>query len=140
MLRRALYNVGNYQQTAFAPDIALDIETFYREEVEPNRYSRTADFTLQEIRGVGVHECNESFRVRYHSRPEPTRRRSYTGSFEHTMDPEFYGKYYLFTDFSGIANPFAIGCSSAVEWLLTITEGAAGRERVHHEMVVQRLL
>ena len=140
MLRRALLNVGEYHLDRFAPDIALEAERFYREEVEPNRYSRTADFTLQQIRGAPTHKTVENYRVRYHSRPETGRRRSYTGNFDHSLDPEFYGAYCLFTDFSGIANPFAVACASAGEWLLAIAAGAPGRERVHHEMVGPRFL
>ena len=134
MLRRALDNVGDYEARRFDADIAPDFERFYRDEVEPNRYSRTADFTLREIRAADPHADIENYRVRLHTRPTPERRRAYTGAFTHRFDPEHYGRYYLFDRLSGIRNPFCVACTNAEEWFVQVSSAA---DRVHHELVGQ---
>ena len=137
MLRQALENVGEYEVRRFSPDIAPDVEQFYRETVEPRRYSRTADFTLRQIRGTAMHAPEEDYRVRLHTRPSSTRRRSYTGSFRHRFDPIHYGRFYLFDDIDSVQNPFCVPCESAVEWFTQISDRAT---RVHHELVGQAVL
>jgi hypothetical protein len=136
MLRLALQSVGEYEARRFDPDIAPDVERFYREEVEPRRYSRTADFTLRQIRGVerDMHAPAEGYRVRLHTRPSPKKRRSYTGAFLHEFDPAHYGRFYLFDRPEGIENPFCVPCGSALEWFTKASDGAT---RVHHELVGQ---
>lgn len=134
MLRQALENVGDYEARRFYTDIAPEVERFYREVVEPRRYSRTADFTLRQIRGVEMHAPVEGYRVRLHTRPSPRSRRSYTGAFEHAFDPAHYGHYYLFDHLEGIDNPFCVPCRNAVEWFVQVSDSAT---RVHHELVGQ---
>jgi len=134
MLSRALEIVGEYEARRFDTDVAPDVERFYRDEVEPRRYSRTADFTLREIRGTDMHAPVEDYRVRLHTRPSLSRRRSYTGAFRHEFDPAHYGRFYLFDRLAGIQNPFCVPCTNATEWFLQISDGAT---RVHHELVGQ---
>lgn len=133
MLARALANLGEYEDCRFDADVAPDVERFYRDVIEPNRYSRTADFTFREIRGgADLHAEAEGYRVRFHTRPEPKRRRSYTGAFEHPFDPTHYGRYLLFDRLDGVRNPFCVPCRSGLEWVRRTCDNP---DRVHHEAV-----
>jgi hypothetical protein len=132
MLARALENVGEYYAGDFDCAALQDVEEFYRKVVEPNRYSRTADFTLRQIRQRdNPHENPAKFRARFHTRPAAEQSRSYLGLFLHFFDPIYYGQYYLFDQLGGIRNPFAISCSHGVEWFLKIQNVAL---RVNHEI------
>ena len=132
MLARALDNVGEYHVGDFDGTALQDVEEFYRTVVEPNRYSRTADFTLRQIRQRdNPHENPARFRAHFHTRPTAKQSRSYVGVFLHLFDPAHYGRYYLFDRLDGVRNPFAISCSHGLEWFLKIQNVAL---RINHEI------
>ncbi len=69
MMARALENFGEYHVADFDGTVLQDVERFYRDIVEPNRYSRTADFTLRQIRQRdNPRENPAQFRARFHTR------------------------------------------------------------------------
>lgn len=132
MLARALENVAEYHVGDFDGTTVQDVEQFYRTVVEPNRYSRTADFTLRQIRQRdNPHENPARFRVRFHTRPTAEKSRSHLGIFLRSFEPAYYGRYYLFDGLDGVRNPFAVSCLNGVEWFLKIQEVAL---RINHEI------
>jgi hypothetical protein len=132
MMAKALENIGEYHVGDFDGTVLRDVERFYRDIVEPNRYSRTADFTLRQIRQRdNPHENPARFRARFHTRPTAEESRSYLGIFLQSFEPSYYGRYYLFDRLDGVRNPFAVACSHGVEWFLRIQKVAS---RINHEI------
>jgi hypothetical protein len=131
MLRKALIQLGDFYTGKFDPTLAVDVERFYRETVEPSRYSPTADFTLREILHPSPHL---PYRARFHTRPTKEKSACYYGYFDHTFDSEHFGRYYLFDDFNCVCNPFAIRCANGIEWFFKIQQIA---QRINHELLGQ---
>src|SRR4029079_6209350 len=96
MLREALRQLGDFFTGRFDPALIENVERFYRETVEPNRYSRTADFPLREIASPSPPPSKARYRARFHTRPTKDQSGCYYGNFDHTFDPEHFGRYYLF--------------------------------------------
>jgi hypothetical protein len=129
MLRAALAAIPEiYEGQFFASDVKNVID-FYRTKVEPNRYSRTADFTIKEIEGIG-HDNPAAFRGRFHVGHEQGSHKHY-GVFEHAQDSYFFGKYYLFDSIETVNNPFAVKCNNGVEWFVAIQKAAT---KINHEL------
>lgn len=128
MLNEALslidYYEGRFDAQALEPFIH-----FYRQKVEPNRYSRTADFTIREIQGV-EHDNPALFRGRFHIKGEHEGK-PYYGEFLHFQDPHFFGKYYLFDDISHVHNRYSIACENGIEWFCTVQEK---NTKINHEL------
>jgi hypothetical protein len=132
MLARALQNVKEYHVGEFDGSVLQDVEVFYRTVVEPNRYSRTADFTLRQIgQRHDPHDNPAKFSARFHTRPSAGSSRSHQGFFAHPFDPSYYGRYYVFDRIDGVRNPFALSCSHGVDWFLKIQCVAL---RINHEL------
>jgi hypothetical protein len=137
LLHKALETVDAYEGT-FQEAQVTDVINFYRETVEHNRYSRTTDFTMKEIQGI-AHDNPAKFHGRFHvktmlvdNRVMPGEKQIVNyGVFDHTQDPYFFGKYYLFSDVSKVQNPFAISCSNGVEWFINIQ---SQKKKINHEL------
>ena len=131
MLAKALKNVAEYHIGEFDPAILPQLEPFYRKVIEPNRYSRTADFTLREIHGDQPHENPAKFRARFHTKPTTGKNKSHVAFFLQHFEPSYYGKYFLFDCLDGVRSPFAVPCSNGIEWFLDIQKVAL---RINHEI------
>lgn len=130
LLYEALDNVTPYEGS-FREEDVIDVINFYRQIVEPNRYSRTTDFTMKEIQGIG-HDNPAQFRGRFHVKTKTGEKAQVNyGVFEHYQDPYFFGKYYLFSDVSKVQNPFAIACSNGIEWFVKIQNQS---KKINHEL------
>jgi hypothetical protein len=130
LLRKALKTVDAYEGT-FKESEVIDVINFYRETVEPNRYSRTTDFTMKEIQGIN-HDNPAKFRGRFHVKTKSGEKSTVNyGLFDHYQDPYFFAKYYLFSDVSKVHNPFAIACSNGVEWFIKIQSQT---KKINHEL------
>lgn len=131
MLRKALSLLPDVKEHSFNQQDVQPIIDFYREVVEPNRYSRTTDYTIKEITGEG-HENPSLFRGRFHVQPHPREAsKVYYGNFMHKQDSAFYGKFYIFQDISQLRNPYAFACNSGVEWVLKVQ---SCKEKINHEL------
>lgn len=128
-LQAALQRIEPYLEGKFDPATIAPIEDFYRRWVEPNRVSRTANFTLRSIHGEHIEPT--LFRARFYTHPSASIERRYYGEFLHHFDPAFAGCYYLFDSLEGVANPFEKSCSSGLDWFLQIQ--GIGRA-VNHEL------
>jgi hypothetical protein len=121
-----VFNDGTFKE----PEV-IDVINFYRETVEPNRYSRTTDFTMKEIQGI-AHDNPAKFHGRFHVKTMLGEKSIVNyGLFDHYQDPNFFGKYYLFSDVSQVQNPFAIQCSNGIEWFLNVQSQA---KKINHEL------
>jgi Protein of unknown function (DUF1152) len=130
LLCKALDTVDSYQGSFIESDV-LDVINFYRKTVEPNRYSRTTDFTMKEIQKI-PHDNPAKFRGRFHVKTHKEEKSQVNyGFFEHYQDPDFFGKYYLFADVSKVQNPFAVACSNGIEWFIKIQSQA---NKINHEL------
>lgn len=131
LLRSALNRIPDRIEGTFDAQCLKDIFSFYRKNIEPNRHSRTADFTIKEIDGSG-HDNPALFRGRFHvqvsKQEKPT---VHYGDYQHEQDPYFYGKYYLFSDLSQVSNPYAFACSSGISWFARVQND---KTRVNHEL------
>lgn len=131
MLDKALKRLPDVQEGSFDAELLKPIVEFYRTKVEPNRYSRTADFTIREIDGTG-HENPATYRGRFHvATSKDAVPVVHYGNYQHTQNPAFFGKYYLFSDLTKVMNPFAFACSSGITWFLRVQDNAT---RVNHEL------
>lgn len=131
MLKKALALLPDVAEHSFNQSDVQPVIDFYRQTVEPNRYSRTTDYTIKEITGEG-HENPSLFRGRFHVQPHPREAsKVYYGNFMHKQDSYFYGKFYLFTDISQLKNPYAFECSNGVEWVLKVQ---SCKEKINHEL------
>lgn len=131
MLRDALALVGSYEPGSFDLHTVEDVEKFYRSVIQLNRHSRTADHTFRSLHGDPSLDQPIPFKARFHTQPSPGDSKVYYGEFEHRMDKEFAGKYYLFDELAGIANPFEVKCENGIEWFLKIQKAV---ERPNHEL------
>lgn len=130
LLYKALENI-DYLQGDFVEQNVLDVINFYRSTVEPNRYSRTTDFTMKEIQSI-AHDNPAVFRGRFHVKTNKEEKSNvHYGIFNHTQDTYFFGKYYLFQKVDKINNPFAIECHNGVEWFLKIQNQ---EDKINHEL------
>ena len=131
MLRCALEHIPEHYQGQFNQFAVRDVIQFYRDTVEPNRYSRTADFTIREIENK-PHDNPAKFRGRFHVKTSPEQSSSvHYGFFEHQQDPEFFGKYYLFGDISKVHNIFSQPCVNGIQWFLNVQNQAT---KINHEL------
>lgn len=137
MLHAALELLPDKEEHSFEAADVKDFETFYRTIVEPNRYSRSTDYTLREIFGP-LHDNPSTFRGRFHIKTtENSRADIYYGEFSHYVDPEFFGKFYLFTDISKVTNSFCPKTYNCVEWFLKVQNGDT---KYNHELNGQAYL
>ena len=131
MLTKALSLLPDVVEHTFNQEDVQPVIDFYREVVEPNRYSRTTDYTIKEITGEG-HENPSLFRGRFHVQPHPREAsKVYYGNFMHKQDSQFYGKFYLFKDISLMQNPYAFACKNGVDWVLRVQ---SCKEKINHEL------
>lgn len=137
MLGLALERIGAQERTFDRAAVSEQI-AFYREWVEPLRYSRTADFTVRQIEGAG-HGNPALFRGRFRT-PQPGAEAGdaevFYGNFMRDFDQSRYGKFYVFGGVEAVANPFAADCSSTLEWFMKIQ---SEEEKVNCEMNGQTL-
>lgn len=130
LLYEALKTVDAYEGL-FKEEQVLEVINFYRETVEPNRYSRTTDFTMKEIQGI-EHDNPAKFHGRFHVKTMLGEKSIVNyGKFEHYQDPYFFGKYFLFSDVEQVKNPFAISCSNGIEWFVKIQ---SQEKKINHEL------
>lgn len=95
---------------------------FYRECVEPLRYSRTADFAIREMEGAG-HENPAVYRGRFHALAaggEGQAGKVFYGNFMRAFDESRYGKFYVYGGVEAVQNPFALDCASTLEWFMKV--------------------
>lgn len=131
MLGAALARLPDVAEGEFDNACLNDVFSFYRQHIEPNRYSRTADFTIREIDGTG-HDNPAVFHGRFHTQTSvgaPVN--VHYGKYMHYQDPRYFGKYYLFSEISRVRNPFAFACSSGISWYLRVQNN---RTRINHEL------
>jgi hypothetical protein len=128
-LRDALRHVGPYAQGQFEPTAIGEVNSFYRNIVELNRRSRTADFTLKSIYGERLEPT--VYRARFHTQPSLGEIKKYYGEFMHTFADEFAGRYYLFDNLDGVQNPFELHCINGIEWFVGVQRVGTG---INHEM------
>lgn len=131
MLYAALEKPDEVLVGQFDPEVVEKSIQFYREVVEPVRYSRTADFTIKGICGERIPGPVE-YRARFHvTTAKDEKAKVYYGNFQHQLDESFTGKYYLFEDLRGVNNRFAVKVKNGLEWFLKIqSEGY----RFNHEL------
>lgn len=130
LLDKALENLNAYEGTFNEEDVK-DVINFYRETVEPNRYSRTTDFTIREIQGF-EHDNPAQFRGRFHVQTNNDEKSNVNyGTFEHYQDKKYFSKYYLFTNIDAVSNPFAISCNNGLEWFVNIQ---SQKNKINHEL------
>lgn len=131
MLNKALTTVGNMFEGNFEVKAVQPVIDFYRQTVEPNRYSRTTDFTIREIMGVG-HDNPAVFRGRFHVKEkEGEKAKIHYGVFEHTQDPQFFAKYYIFNNIDNVFNRFSQPCNNGLEWFLHVQDSDT---KINHEL------
>lgn len=128
MLKNALKKV-NPQENSFNKEDIRSFSDFYREKIEPNRYSRTTDYTLLEIEGK-EHPNPSPFRGRFHV-PSNTESLKYYGNFNHTQSEEYYGKYYIFDNITMIENRFSVQALNGIDWFLNIQKKET---KINHEL------
>lgn len=131
MLNAALSKINEKHIGQFDKVVVKEVIDFYRDVVEKNRYSRTTDFTIQEIEGSN-HDNPSIFRGRFHVQEKLNEKpHVHYGIFTHIQDPSFFGKYYLFTNIDNVQNPFAIACHNGVEWFIHVQNNMT---KINHEL------
>lgn len=128
MLQKALDRV-NAQEYKFNVEDIKEFSKFYREKIEPNRYSRTTDYTLLEIEGQS-HQNPSMFRGRFHV-PSKLESLKYYGNFEHLQSEKYYGKYYIFENLDNVLNRFSVPVSNGIEWFIHIQKKDT---KINHEL------
>lgn len=131
MLQKALALLPDVQEYSFDKEDIAPFVSFYRETVEKNRYSRTTDYTLLEITEKG-HDNPSAFRGRFHVKTHPTEKSNvHYGVFSHYQNPEYFGKFYLFTNIDSVTNLYSNKAHNGVEWFINLqTENA----KINHEL------
>ena len=112
------------------------VERFYRDVVEPNRKSWTADLTFRTIHNDPELTAPINFnRTRFATHPtRDGKPKMYNTGFQHQLDPALHGVYVLF-DSAGllaIDNPFEVACVSGLDWFFGIQGN--GHARANHEL------
>jgi hypothetical protein len=130
MLHAALARIPDRVEGTFEADALGDVIRLYRDKVEPNRYSRTADFTIRQILGEQFPNPTP-YRARFHVKTKEGFARAFMGYFEHYQSPEFFGKYFLFSDLQQVSNPYAFACSNGLEWFVKVQKRAT---MINHEL------
>lgn len=131
MLSSAMSLIPDIEEYSFCQNDVNDFIEFYRDTVEVNRYSRTTDYTIQEICGV-KHDNPSNFRGRFHTHPSlDVGVKVYYGYFKHLQDEAFFGKYYLFKDIDLIDNIYSKGARSGIEWFLNVQTQDT---KINHEL------
>lgn len=131
MLAKALAQIPELYEGEFSSETVKPVIDFYRQTVEPNRYSRTTDFTIREIEDTG-HDNPAIFRGRFHVKVSKNEKANiHYGVFNHYQDSYYFKKYYVFTDISHITNRFAIKCDSGIEWFLKVQKEDS---KINHEL------
>lgn len=128
MLQKALDKVDP-QEYKFNFENIKVFSDFYREKIEPNRYSRTTDYTLLEIEGQS-HPNPSLFRGRFHV-PSNVESLKYYGNFQHLQSEQYYGKYYIFESLDNVQNRFSIPVSNGLEWFISIQKKDT---KINHEL------
>lgn len=131
MLSLALQSLNGYYEGIFEEKDVTEVIDFYRNIVEINRYSRTTDFTIQEIQKI-AHDNPAKFRGRFHIQEKiGEKRKLHYGNFIHYQDPIYFGKYYLFDNISNVKTQFAIECKNGIEWFVNIQNTET---KINHEL------
>jgi hypothetical protein len=131
MLSRALSHIPDIKTYSFIKEDVQDFVPFYRTVVEKNRYSRTTDFTLLEIFNEKKQDTNV-FRGRFHiQRDKKSPAKVYYGQFAHAQDPDYYGKYYLFSDIDAVKNVYSAGVKSGLAWFVNVQHQET---KINHEL------
>lgn len=131
MLHKALSLLPGVKEYSFNKNTVAPFVEFYRDTVEPNRYSRTTDYTLLEITEKG-HDNPSNFRGRFHVKTHPTDKSAvFYGFFSHYQHPEFFGKFYLFTNIDQVTNLYSKKSHNGIEWFLNVQTEAT---KINHEL------
>lgn len=131
MLKKALELIPDIQEHYFNQSDVSQFIDFYRNVVEKNRYSRTTDYTINEICGIS-HENPSLFRGRFHIQTEKNNKPlTYYGNFNHEQNPEYFGKYYLFKDIDNINNFYSRGVKSGIDWFVNVQLESS---KINHEL------
>ena len=136
MLAEALTTLGEHVRGRFDPAVVAPVERFYRDVVEPNRKSWTADLTFRTIHNDPELTAPINFnRTRFATYPtRDSKPKMYQTGFQHQLDPALHGVYVLF-DSAGllaIDNPFEVACVSGLDWFFGIQGN--GHARANHEL------
>ena len=136
MLAQALTTLGEHVRGRFDPEVVAPVERFYREVVEQNRKSWTADLTFRTIHNSPELAAPINFnRTRFATYPTRDGKPNvYHAGFSHQLDPTLHGVYVLF-DSAGllaIDNPFEVACVSGLDWFFGIQGN--GHARANHEL------
>jgi hypothetical protein len=126
MLDKAL-SLVSYKEKTFDINTVKPYIDFYKNQIEPKRYSRTADYSIKELDKNTYHSNPSVFRARFNIMGE-----KFYGNFSHLQDEKFYGKYYSFNDVSQVNNVFCIECNSSLEWYLKLNE--VSTDKLNHEL------
>jgi len=130
MLNNAMSLISDIRQYSFKKDDVTPFVNFYRNIVEKNRYSRTTDYTIQEICGER-HPNPSDFRGRFHLKTSEEKSDVYYGYFSHLQNESFFGKYYLFKDISKIENVYAEKAENGIKWFLNVQKQDS---KINHEL------
>jgi hypothetical protein len=131
MLHKALSLIPDVKEHSFNQKDISSFVDFYRNIVEPNRYSRTTDYTIREITGE-LHDNPSGFRGRFHTKKSLTDKSTvYYGNFEHQQDPSFYGKYYLFNNIDNVLNLYSNAANNGIEWFISVQKE---NTKINHEL------
>lgn len=122
MLQRALTTIGDYDSGILDAATIAPVDTFQRTIVQPNRHSRTADFTLRSIHEDPTLDSPVVFKARFHTMPSTGNLKTYHADFSHQIDRDLARRYYLFDDISGVNNPYSLPCENSIEWFLKIQD------------------
>jgi hypothetical protein len=98
-----------YDESEICESSVEDSLFFYREYIEKNRYSRTADFTIKSIQNNPVREAK--YRARF-----CLLEKIWYGEYIHRIDQKFDKKYYISTDLNNLKNKFIVKCESELDW------------------------
>lgn len=131
MLHNALALLPGVTEYSFDKNDISQFLEFYRNTVEPNRYSRTTDYTLLEITEK-EHDNPSNFRGRFHVKTHPTEKSTvFYGFFSHYQNPDFFGKFYLFTNIEQVTNLYSQKTYNGIEWFLNVQSQAT---KINHEL------
>jgi hypothetical protein len=131
MLEKAMSLIPDIKEHSFNKEDVNSFITFYRDIVEPNRYSRTTDYTILEISNQKKDNPSK-FRGRFHTKTNKgLKSKVYYGNFNHFQDESYFGKYYLFKDISSINNVYSKGVKSGLEWFINVQKQDS---KINHEL------
>jgi hypothetical protein len=131
MLKKAMSLIPDIKEYSFNQEDVNSFITFYRDIVEPNRYSRTTDYTILEISNQKKDNPSK-FRGRFHTKTDKDiKSKVYYGNFNHFQDESYFGKYYLFRDINNINNIYSKGVNSGLSWFINVQKQDS---KINHEL------